>query len=54
LKTDRYEAEGEQRYFTKVVAQTIQFLDSRTTETSEEQADLTHEEEAEIADLFEV
>jgi single-strand DNA-binding protein len=31
LKTDRYETEGETRYFTKVVAQIVQFLDNRST-----------------------
>jgi len=30
LKTDKYEAEGETRYFTKVVAQVVQFLDNRS------------------------
>lgn len=56
LKTDRYEADGEARYFTKVVAQTVQFLDSRadTERSSEEQAELSSGEEAEMADLFEV
>ena len=33
LKTDRYEDEGETRYFTKVVARTVQFLsDNRDDE----------------------
>ncbi|HLO16991.1 MAG TPA: single-stranded DNA-binding protein [Anaerolineales bacterium] len=56
LKTNRYEdREGEQRYFTKVVAQTVQFLsDSRADDSAAEQADLSHEEEKEMADLFEV
>lgn len=56
LKTDRYENEGEARYFTKVVAQTVQFLDSRAEaeRNSEEQAELSSEEEAKMADLFEV
>jgi single-strand DNA-binding protein len=55
LKTNRYEdAEGESRYFTKVVAQTVQFLDNRTDNKALEEADLTHEEEVEMADLFEV
>jgi single-strand DNA-binding protein len=29
LKTDKYEDKGETKYFTKVVAQTLQFLDKR-------------------------
>ena len=32
LKTDRYEAEGETRYFTKVVAQSMQMLDKKPAE----------------------
>jgi single-stranded DNA-binding protein len=32
LKTDKYEDKGETRYFTKVVALTLQFLDKRPTE----------------------
>lgn len=32
LKTDKYEANGETKYFTKVVAQTLQFLDKREKE----------------------
>jgi single-strand DNA-binding protein len=44
LKTDRYEEKGETRYFTKVVAQTVQFLsDTRASETAE-QATLLEEE----------
>src|SRR5512139_1224590 len=31
LKTDKYETEGDTRYFTKVVAQVVQFLDNRST-----------------------
>lgn len=56
LKTNRYEDQaGEHRYFTKVVAQTVQFLsESRAQEGPAEQEDLTQEEEAEMADLFEV
>ncbi|MBM3182317.1 MAG: single-stranded DNA-binding protein [Chloroflexi bacterium] len=29
LKTDKYEEKGETRYFTKIVAQSLQFLDKR-------------------------
>jgi len=32
LKTDKYEDKGETKYFTKVVAQTLQFLDKRPAE----------------------
>ena len=32
LKTDRYEEKGETRYFTKVVAQTVQFLSEHRAE----------------------
>ncbi|HEX5810131.1 MAG TPA: single-stranded DNA-binding protein [Anaerolineales bacterium] len=48
LRTNRYEdQEGENRYFTKVVAQTVQFLDSRADHNLDEPADLTGEEEDE-------
>jgi single-strand DNA-binding protein len=52
LKTDRYEDQaGEPRYFTKVVAQTVQFLSERQAEdTLDEQADLAGEEQVEFAD----
>lgn len=32
LQTDRYEDKGETKYYTKVVAQTLQFLDKRPAE----------------------
>jgi len=32
LKTDKYEDKGETRYYTKVVALTLQFLDKRPAE----------------------
>jgi single-strand DNA-binding protein len=32
LKTDKYEEKGEARYFTKVVAQSLEFLDKRPAE----------------------
>ena len=57
LKTNRYEdPEGEPHYFTKVVAQIVQFLsDKRADENLTEPAASTREEEeAEMADLFEV
>ena len=52
LKTDRYEdQEGEHRYFTKVVARTVQFLSERQADDAfEEQADYTPEEDVELAD----
>src|SRR5215217_2345499 len=51
LKTDRYEdPQGEARYFTKEVAQTVQFLpDNRAEDNLVEQPGL-EEEEAELAD----
>lgn len=43
LRTDKYEENGESRFFTKVVASTIQFLDKKPAEeplvTFEEEAD---------------
>lgn len=55
LRTHRYEdAEGENRYFTRVVAQTVQFLDSRADAEGglHEPEDLAGEEEdnVELAD----
>jgi single-strand DNA-binding protein len=56
MKTDRYEdQEGEHRYFTKVVARTVQFLsDSRDDQHLIEEADHLEEEEAELAEASEV
>lgn len=46
LRTRRYEdPEGEPRFFTKVVAQTVQFLEPRPSEDVIEQAQLEGEEE---------
>ena len=51
LKTDKYEEKGETRYFTKVVAQTVQFLsDTRASETAE-QAGLLEEEPLESTEF---
>jgi single-strand DNA-binding protein len=52
LKTDRYEdQEGETRYFTKVVARTVQFLsDNRDDQHLMESADVPEEEEADLAE----
>jgi len=47
LKTDKYEDKGETRYFTKVVAQMVQFLDSRTGETLPDQPETPAEEDLE-------
>jgi len=48
LKTNRYEDQGETRYFTKVVAQTVQFLsDNRADDNLTEQDSLTGEEDLE-------
>ena len=55
LKTDRYEDQGEHRYFTKVVARAVQFLsDSRDGEHLIEQTDLAEEEDVELANASEV
>ena len=49
LKTDKYEDKGETRYFTKVVAQMVQFLsDNRAAETVVEQANQTGAGEEDI------
>jgi single-strand DNA-binding protein len=49
LRTHRYEEDGETRYFTKVVAQTVQFLsESRDDENLFEEAHLTGEEDSEL------
>jgi single-strand DNA-binding protein len=51
LKTDKYEEKGETRYFTKVVAQMAQFLDSRTGDTLPEQPELPAEENLEATEF---
>ena len=52
LKTEKYEDKGESRYFTKVVAQTVQFLsDARTGETVMESSGPLNEEEIESEDF---
>lgn len=49
LRTHRYEEDGETRYFTKVVAQTVQFLsDSRDDQSLFEETHLADEEDAEL------
>ena len=48
LNTNRYEDQGETRYFTKVVAQTVQFLsDNRADDKMTEQYSLAGEEDPE-------
>ena len=61
MKTDRYEDQGETRYYTKIVARTVQFLsDNRDDDGLFEQpsliegTDVPDEEEAELADASEV
>lgn len=49
LKTNRYEdPEGEPRFFTKVVAQTVQFLDSKSENAFVEHADPAEEEQDQL------
>jgi single-strand DNA-binding protein len=53
LKTDRYETEGDTRYFTKVVAQTVQFLDNRSaSDELEEPIDPIGEVELDLTEAF--
>ena len=48
LRTDKYEEKGEARYFTKVVAQTVQFLsESRSGEPGAEPPELPGEDDLE-------
>ena len=52
LKTDKYEDKGDTRYFTKVVAQTVQFLsDTRGGDTAVEQPGLLGDEDLESAEF---
>jgi single-strand DNA-binding protein len=49
LKTNRYEEDGEPRYFTRVVAQTVQFLsDSHDDESLFEETHPASEEDTEL------
>ena len=54
LKTDKYEDGGETRYFTKVVAQMVQFLDNRAAvdELAETADDPIGEEEIDLTEAF--
>lgn len=51
LKTDKYENEGETKYFTKVVAHMVQFLDSRADDVLNERADVAEEEDVELTQV---
>ncbi len=44
LRTDKYEDKGDTRYFTKVVAQTVQFLDTRGADGEVDQPGLEEED----------
>ncbi len=51
MKTDRYEDEGETRYFTKVIAQSVQFLSDRPADHSlVEQDQVEDSEDLELAE----
>ncbi len=53
LKTDKYETEGDTRYFTKVVAQIVQFLDNRSTlDELAEETDPIGEPELDLTEAF--
>lgn len=51
LKTDKYEDQGETRYFTKVVAQAVQFLDNRNA-GSQDHPEPAGEEELDLTEAF--
>ena len=52
LKTDRYEVEGEIKFFTKVVASTVQFLsDSRSEDSFAKQESLFDEEDMQLTEV---
>lgn len=51
LRTDKYEDKGDTRYFTKVVAETVQFLDSRGAEGHVDQPGTVDEEDLESAEF---
>ena len=50
LKTDRYEDEGGTRYFTKVVARTVQFLSDNRDDEHLIENDVPEDEEADLAE----
>jgi single-strand DNA-binding protein len=52
LKTDKYEEKGETRYFTKVVAQMVQFLDSRSAGDQNDAPEPGGEEEYDLTEAF--
>ncbi len=52
LKTDKYEDQnGETRYYTKVVAQVVQFLDNRTGDSLMDEVNGIEEEELEPTEV---
>ena len=52
LKTNKYEVNGEPRYFTKVVAQSLQFLPDNTTgDTVVEKGKVSDEGEFELSEV---
>ena len=53
LRTDRYENQGDTRYYTKVVAQAVQFLDNRSaSDELEGPTDPIGEEELDLTEAF--
>jgi single-strand DNA-binding protein len=52
LKTDKYEEKGETRYFTKVVAQMVQFLDGRSAGDQNDAPEPGGEEEYDLTEAF--
>lgn len=51
LKTDKYEEKGDTRFYTKVVAQMVQFLDSRGGDPAAEQPGLLGDEDLESSEF---
>jgi single-strand DNA-binding protein len=52
LRTNKYEVNGEGRYFTKVIAQSLQFLpDNRTGDTVVEKGKVVDEGEFELSEV---
>lgn len=52
LKTDKYEDQGETKYFTKVVAQAVQFLDNRNADPQDHHPEPAGEEEFDLTEAF--
>ena len=51
LKTDKYEDDGETKYFTKVVAHMVQFLDSRADDVLNERTGVAEDEDVELTQV---